>query len=1048
MKRLSAALAGMLLAWHPCALALNPALDVSQYAHTSWKISDGFSKGVIRSIAQTPDGYLWLGTEFGLLRFDGVRAVPWQPPPDQHLPSNYIWSLLTARDGTLWIGTFKGLASWKGGKLTQYAEFAGQVVFILLEDREGVVWAGTGGTGAINSGRLCAIQNGKAKCYGEDGRFGNSVFSLYEHRGNLWAGASTGLWRWKPAAPKVYPIPSPPEIRGLIEGDNGALWIAMRVGMRQFVDGKVEVVPLPAGGASRPRKLLRDREGALWIGTDQGLFHVHQGRTDVFVRSDGLSGDNVSSLFEDREGNIWVATLNGLDRFRDFAVATISENQGLSMVPAVSVLGDKDGGVWVGTFDGLNRWNHGQNTIYRKRSVRPLTRSAHPQPVHEINDDGLPYDALMSLFRDESGRIWVSTLRGVAYFEDGRFVPVRSVPGGIVHSIAEESAGNLWINDQTNGLLHLLGGSLVEQIPMAKLRHKDFVTALVPDRARGGLWLGFIQGGVAYFKDGQVRASYAASEGMGEGRVGYLRVDQDGAVWAATEGGLSRLKSGRVATLTGKNGLPCDAVHWMMEDEAASFWLFMPCGLARVARSEMDAWAAAVDKDGNSNRTIQATVFDSSDGVRSHPIPGGYTPQVAKSGDGRLWFATLDGVSVVDPHHLPFNKIPPPVHIEQIIADRKSYEASSQLRLPPLVRDLEIDYTALSLAAPEKVLFRYKLEGHDREWQDAGTRRQAFYNDLPPRNYRFRVAACNNSGVWNEAGASFDFSVAPAYYQTLWFRLSCAAAFLALLGALYQLRLRQVAARFNTQLEARVSERTRIARDFHDTLLQSFQGVLLKFHAVTYQLPDRPEEARQTLENVIAQARQAVTEGRDAVQGLRSSTVVTNDLARAISTLGEELAACAGQNCPEFRLHVEGTTRDLAPLVRDDVHRIVCEALRNAFRHAQAGRIEVEIHYERRQLRLRVLDNGKGMDQETLSGGGRPGHFGLAGMQERAKLVGGKLTVLSRLEAGTEAELTIPASVAYAKASAERRSMPSGQENRWSVARSPRHRGWPDPCAA
>jgi signal transduction histidine kinase len=281
--------------------------------------------------------------------------------------------------------------------------------------------------------------------------------------------------------------------------------------------------------------------------------------------------------------------------------------------------------------------------------------------------------------------------------------------------------------------------------------------------------------------------------------------------------------------------------------------------------------------------------------------------------------------------------------------------------------------------------------------------------------------------VWNEAGASFDFSVAPAYYQTAWFRLSCVAAFLALLAAVYQLRLRQVAARFNTQLEARVGERTRIARDFHDTLLQSFQGVLLKFHGVTYMLPDRPAEARNTLESVIEQARKAITEGRNAVQGLRSSTVVTNDLAEAIGAVGEELAACAGQNCPEFRLHVEGATRDLAPLVRDDVHRIACEAVRNAFRHAQAGRIEVEIHYERRQLRLRVLDDGKGIDQKILGGGGRPGHFGLAGMHERAKLVGGKLAVFSRLEAGTEAELTIPASVAYAKASPAGRSISSGQ---------------------
>jgi signal transduction histidine kinase len=275
------------------------------------------------------------------------------------------------------------------------------------------------------------------------------------------------------------------------------------------------------------------------------------------------------------------------------------------------------------------------------------------------------------------------------------------------------------------------------------------------------------------------------------------------------------------------------------------------------------------------------------------------------------------------------------------------------------------------------------------------------------------VSACNNSGVWNEAGTFLDFAIDPAYYQTTWFRLSCVAAFLALLGALYQLRMRQVARQFNMRLEERVSERTRIARELHDTLLQSFQGVLMKFYAVTNLIPSRPAEAQKTLESVIEQARRAVTEGRDAVLGLRSAAVGTNDLALAISTLGEELAADQTENCPEFHVQVDGAPRDLAPLVRDEIHRIASEALRNAFRHAHAGRIEVEIRYDQRQLRLLVRDNGKGIDPKVLSGGGRAGHYGLPGMHERAKLAGGKLALRSELDSGTEAELIIPASVAY-----------------------------------
>jgi signal transduction histidine kinase/ligand-binding sensor domain-containing protein len=988
--------------------ALNPALDISQYAHTSWKIRDGFCKGNIVAIAQTPDGYLWLGTEFGLLRFDGVRAVPWEPPTGQDLPGNIVRTLMVARDGNLWIGTTKGLASWKGGKLTRDSEFDGLAIIALLEDREGSVWIGV--VAFPPPGKLCKILQGAVTCYGQDGRFGIGVAGLYEdRRGNLWVGVVNGLWRWKPGPPKLHPIPNQPDgIEAFDEADDGALLIGTRHGVQRFAGEKNETYPLPGWmPQSTARRLLRDRDGGLWIGTaTQGLAHIGPVRADLFTQSGGLSGVNIQAIFEDREGTVWVATDKGLDRFREFAIPTFSGDQGLSNAPIWSVLAAKDGSVWLGTFDGLKRWNHGEATAYRERRERWRTPSDRQAPAREIFGSGLPDRGLGSLLQGDRGRIWVSTLGGVGYLENDRFVTIRGVPGGNVQSIVEDTAGNLWIANQNAGLFRISPGREVFQIPWARLGNQGNAIALAADRFQGGLWLGFYQGGVAYWKDGQIRASYSAADGLGKGFVKDFWLDRDGTLWAATESGLSRLKNGRVATLTSKNGLPCDTVQWVMEDDDQSLWLNMACGLVRVARSELNNW---------SGRSIQTTVFDSADGVRILAIGGFFSPKAAKSG-GKIWFVHGDGVSVVDPRHLPGNNLAPPVHIEQITADRKPYGTKGGLRLPPRIRDLEIDYTALSLVAAEKVRFRYKLEGHDRDWQDADTRRQAFFNDLPPRHYRFRVIACNNSGVWNEAGAVLDFAVDPAYYQTAWFRVSCAAAFLALLGALYQLRLRQVARQFNLRLEERVNERTRIARELHDTLLQSFQGVLMMFSVVANQVPDREEEARRRLEKVIEQARQAVTEGRDAVQGLRSSTVVTNDLARAIGALGEELVAGhTGENCPEFRVHVEGASRDLAPLVRDEVHRIAGEAVRNAFRHAQAERIEVVIQYERRRLRLRILDNGKGIDRKVLAEGGQPGHHGLPGMQERAKLAGGKLAVLSRPDSGTEIELTIPASLAYSK---------------------------------
>jgi signal transduction histidine kinase/ligand-binding sensor domain-containing protein len=1006
----SSALALTAAIWPSYAYALDPALDVSQYAHTSWKIRDGFVKGTIHAIAQTPDGYLWLGTDFGLYRFDGVRTVPWQPPADQHLPSNSIFSLLGASDGTLWIGTTKGLASWKNGKATQYPELAAEAIRApILEDHDGTIWAG--GLAFPSPGKLCAIQKASVRCYGEDGALRNGVRGLYEDRDhNLWVATLEGIWRWKPGPPKFYAELGPGNgIQGLAESDDGALLFGPRTGIQRIARGKIEAYPISSAMQQfTAAHLLRDREAILWIGTsDAGLLHVHHGRTDVFTQADGLSGDFIEALFIDHENSVWVATDGGLDRFREFAVPTLSLKQGLSNASILSVLADRDGSVWLSTRRGLNRWNQGRITV--------------------LGDGLLGGTYAGSLFQDRRGRVWASTLREFGYLENGRFIASKNVPGGPVYSITGDSAGNLWIANKDRGLIHLLETGEVEQVPWIRTGHQDHAMALAVDPLQRGLWAGFYQGGVVYFVDGQVRKSYSAADGLGEGRVNDLRFDRDGTLWAATEGGLSRLKNGRVATLTSKNGLPCDSAHWAMEDDARSLWLYTTCGLVRIERSELDAWAAAVDSNEDVKSTIHPVVFDSSEGVRSLEDHGGYSPHVAKSSDGRLWFLPSDGASVLDPRRLVSNSLPPPIHIEQITADHKTYwqnisgDAASPLRLPRLVRDLEIDYTALSFVAPERVLFRYKLEGWDQDWQEVGSRRQAVYSNLPPRDYRFRVAACNNSGVWNEAGASFDFSIAPAYYQTVWFRLSCVAAFLVLIGALYRLRLRQVARQVEIRMEERMNERTRIARDLHDTLLQSFQGVALKFDAVKYLLPDRPADAHDTVERIAEEARTAIIEGRNAVQGLRASTQMTNDLANAIRALGEEFAGSqTGQVCPGFQVQVEGSSRDLVPLLRDEVYRIGGEALRNAFQHGWATHIDVEIQYDEREFRLRVRDDGKGIDPNVLAQGGRPGHFGLRGMQERATLVGCHLAIWSELARGTTVELSVPASLAYVKGSMRR----------------------------
>jgi signal transduction histidine kinase/ligand-binding sensor domain-containing protein len=1000
-----------------CAFALNPSLDISQFSHASWKVDEGFSKGVVRAIAQTPDGYLWLGTEYGLLRFDGVQRVPW--PIDESLPSTDIQMLIGARDGTLWIGTSKGLASMRAGSLhlNTYPELNGQSMFGLAEDQGGNIWAAGWSARKVT---VCSIGKGGVECDAKDAPADIVAGALYRDRKeNIWVGVANGVWRWSPGPPSFYSLPGETGFDSLAEDGDGALLFGLQGGIRRLSGGHVELVHLlpPATHRFHVRRILRDRDGGLWTGTaGGGLVHIHEGGSEVFTRTEGLSGDDVTAIFEDREGTIWVGTINGLDRFRETPVTTYSERQGLSSARIVSVLVAQDGSIWMRTLDGLTRWKDGLIAVYRERN-HVLSRVATGQEsARTLSKSEFPEQGAGSVYQDLRGRVWVTTPGAVGYFESERFVQVPAIPGGRVRSIVGDRAGSLWFAHQERGLIRWEDGRPIQQTAWSAFGDTGFADALATDPKEGGLWIGFFRGGLLYVQDGKILRSYTSADGLGEGRVNDFRIEADGTLWITTEGGLTRLKNGRLATLTMKNGLPCNKVHWSIEDDLHSVWLYTACGLLRIPRSELDASVSEIEKDRNAPVRIQPAIFDNADGLRSRANAGGFSPHVSESADGRLWFFPLDGLSSVDPARLALDSSPPPVHIEQLRADRRTHLFSSdpdaRFMLPPLVRDLEIEYTAIHTTAPEKVRFRYMLEGRDHEWTDAGVRRQVFYNDLPPGNYRFRVNA-SATGVSNESGALLDFRIAPAYYQTRWFQATCLMAFVTTLGMLYQFRLRQVARHFRMRMEERVSERTRIARDLHDTLLQSLQALLLNFHSVTYLLPDRPEEARDALETAIENTRHAITEGRNAVEGLRSVRHEGPNLEATIGRLSHELAAHHSEPaCPDVHVNVEGATRSLAPIVGNEVDRIAIEALRNAFLHAGAQHIEVEIWYHRQEFRLRVRDNGKGIDPKILQNG-RDGHYGITGMYERAKLVRGRLVFWSEIGSGTELELTVPASLAY-----------------------------------
>jgi len=1037
--RPAAAALAILLALCHCAWALDPSLDVSQFAHTSWKISEGFGRGDIWAIDQTPDGYIWLATEFGLRRFDGVRALEWQPPAGENLPSNDIRSLIAARDGTLWIGTAKGLVSWKAGTLVHYAEFDKHDVHTLLEDHQGTVWAaGTiWAAGPSTPGRLCAINRGGVHCFGRDGRFGGfGVTAIYEDsQGKLWLGASNGLWRLKPGPPQHFPVRELAHYgvagfvfprRTFLEDSGGALLITGPRGIRRFFEGKFSPYPLPSGAPPlKEGKLLRDRDGGLWIGTSgAGVLHLHQGKLDVFAQPDGLSSNVVQNLFEDREGNIWIATNNGFDRFRAYAVPTISAKQGLSTPFVTSVLAGKDGSIWLGSFDGLNRWKDGQITIYRKpttgveasqnaNSIEAGAKS-HQKPavsVHELTASGLPDNYVGSLYQEPQGRIWISTARGPAYYENGRFTWLSGVHIGewFLSPVARDRAGNLWMTSD-QGLYSLAGGKIAEFWSSSKVGLRGALSGLLlPDPVGGGLWLASWQGGIVYWKDGEVRASFGPADGLADASVDALELDAENTLWAATEGGLSRIKNGRVSTLTTKNGLPCDRLYSITQDEAHSFWMYAACGLIRISRPELDAWVA------DSNRQIQASLLDTSDGVKTHAGVLQYAPLMTKAADGKVWFVPFDGVSVVDPRRLPFNSLPPPVHIEQITADGKTYwqnlsgDASSlSPKLPPLLRDLTIDYTALSFVTPEKVHFRFKLEGQDKDWREVVNQRRVEYSNLPPRHYRFRVMACNNNGVWNEEGASLDFTIDPAYWQTNWFRALCVLTVMAMLGTVYQLRVRVLKQRqneiraLNEQLiKGQEAERMRLAGELHDGVLQQITSHTIMLGTVKYLVPP-DSEAKAMIGSLQQKLIKTGTEIRHLSHELHPALLKDAGLPSALMAYCEEFSKVRGI---PISCKTDETLKELSPTAALCIYRIAQEALGNAGKYAQANNVEVRLSRTDGRVSLLVSDNGVGCTPNQV---GNSGGLGLINMRERVLQLDGTFEFDSEPGRGTRVRVTVP----------------------------------------
>jgi signal transduction histidine kinase len=612
---------------------------------------------------------------------------------------------------------------------------------------------------------------------------------------------------------------------------------------------------------------------------------------------------------------------------------------------------------------------------------------------------GLPGRDITTMSEDHRGRLWIGVDSSLAVLDHGHFLPIPKPDGsslGIVLGIAEDAAGNEWA--MTSGKLFRIENLKVQK--EISLPQKCFSIA---GDSKEGVWLGCVNGDLAHYYSDRSDTFPRVSSTY----IRQLLLDPSGGLWAVTDDALIWWNNNSSATMTTRNGLPCDEAYAVVKDEAGTLWIYARCGLLSIAAPELTRWHQ------NPSMQVKVEALDVYDGAQPGITP--LQPQATRSLDGRLWFANDNLVQTFDPTKWPRNTLPPNVVVERFAAKDVSYPIQHGLKLPALIRNLEIDYTALSFVVPQKVRFRYKLEGKDTSWQEAGVRRQAFYTDLAPGSYRFRVIACNNDDVWNRDGATVDFAVASAWYQTGWFRASCVAAFFLLLWALYQLRILQLRRQFAIGLDARVNDRTRIARELHDTLQQTLHGLMFQFQAVRNLLPRRPEEAIQSLDDAITDTQKALAESRDAIQGLRSEAMAKGNLAEILVAKSRELAQSGSETRqpPAFDLIEEGERRILAPSINDELARITVEILRNAFRHAQATRIEAEIRYDHQGLRVRIRDNGRGIDSHVLAGGGVAGHWGLRGVRERAERIGARLDFWSEVGAGTEVELSVPSAVAY-----------------------------------
>lgn len=952
---------------------LDDVLPVIPMQHVSWSAAAGAPTGIY-AITQTPDGWLWIGSSAGLFRFDGVRFLRAEGPLAP-ISSN-IFDMGVLPDGTLWVTyRFGGVSLMKDGRMRHFQ--AGQkntptwTMPTVGQDAEGRIW-------------LSSMQG--LRVLGADGVWAEAPASLKAPAGMAWSMLldRDGTF-WLRGADAVYTLAKHGTefvqkdkvgpIGKLVQHPDGSIWTSDQTAGMRLLQGEPGVNAAAWTRRTLVDKFVFDHDGALWTTGDKMVTRdipAHVPRAHSLDAEHGLSGRHALAVFEDREQNIWVGTESGLDRLRPYRLKPLTLPRFLS--EARSLAPAAGGGAWVDV-SFLRSPTAAPVQFAPGSSAALLTTAMYPAP---------------------DGTLWTGGRGGIWHVRDGKRTPI-GMPPGIADPMATptlaltmDAAGTLWISLGRKGVFSWKDGVWAAHGGVAGLA--NFPTTALASDARGRMWFGSTGDQIRLLAQGAVRR-FGREDGLALGSVLAI-VPTPHRVWVGGENGLAYFDGKRFIPVTGRGGEPFAGTSGIVPGVDGTLWLNSGAGIASIAPDELRA--AFTDP----RHHVRFHRLDYRDGLVGTAAPIIPLPSAIRTTDGTLWFSTTGGVVAFDPAALPKNTLVPPVFVTSVKAGGKDYAAVDGMRLAAGTRALEVDFTALSYRAPERVGFRYRLDGVDQDWQTTDGRRSASYTNLAPGNYRFRVMAANDDGVWNTEGATLTFAIAPSLTQTLWFRVLCAVAVLVALWLLYRMRLRLLARRIEAQMNTRIDERERIARELHDTLLQSIMGLVLKVGAAVQRL--RVEE-RKPLEDALVTARQVLGEGRDRVAGLRGASLQHAGLARTIDDFGTALAQDSGI---AFALTVTGQPVALDSTVAEELLAIAREAVWNAFVHAQPSNVTVTLDYSARRVGLTVADDGIGIPVDVQHG--RDGHWGLPGMRERAARIGATLALHSSEGIGTTWTLALP----------------------------------------